>query len=324
MRKRSPLTNSLYRSRMAASLDGKHGRAPTGASGQAATKTTPLSQIKAKELASCNVKLNDDKSDCHITGIAITNDGRRLLTDYRNKKIKMFSRDMKSLCSLSMSTSPWDIAVTGDREAVVSCDQAKLLTLDISDRMMSIKRTVELPFAVWAIAPYQVDGIAPYQDKLLVTALSPPTSPSSVKLIDLTGRVYWSTPTHQQGRPLFSRPEYVTCYDDRGSTAVIVSDFGNDTLTVLNADTGYVITRRQVEEKGPRGVTTDTAGNIYVCYWLTNEVAVLSKDLSQGNVIVSKRGGLSDLPQAILYDAVDHQLLVSNEHDSLIACFKLQ
>ena len=279
----------------------------------------PLSQIKVQKLASYNVKLGDDKMDCWITGMAITNDGRRLLADYANKKIKMFSRDMKSLCSLSLSTKPWDIAVTGDREAVVSCDQAKLLILDISDRKMSIKGTVELPF--------EVLGIAPYEDKLLVTTtLSTPSSPGSVKLIDLTGRVYWSTDTDQQGQSLFYRPLYVTCHDDEGSAAVIVSDWSNDALTVLNADTGDVITRRQVKGKAPRGVTTDTTGNIYVCYWWTDEVAVLTKDLSQENVLLSKRDRLSS-PSAIVYNAVDHQLLVSNDSDdsrNTVDCFKLQ
>ena len=319
---------------------GRSGRTPTGASGQVASKTTTLPKLKAVKLASYNVKLDDDERDCNITGIAITSDGRRLLADHSNSKIKMFSRDMKSLCSLSLSIEPYDIAVTGDREAVVSCNEAKLLILGISDRKMSIKGTVELPFAVYGIVPYQVAGIvpyqvagpapyqgdAPYEDKLLVTTW-PHTSPSpSVKLIDLSGRVYWSTDTDQRGQDLFSWPEYVACHDDGGSAALIVSDYGNHTLTVLNADTGDVITRRQVEGKRPRGVTTDTAGNIYVCYYETDEVAVLSKDLSQEKVLLSKRDRLSGLPQAIVYDAVDHQLLVSYDSDdsrNTVDCFKL-
>ena len=99
---------------------------------QIARKTMPLSQITARKLDSYNVKLNDEeKSDCLITGIAITNDGRRLLADSNNDKIKMFSRDMSSLHSLSLSSRPWDIAVTGDREPVVSFNETKLLLLEI-------------------------------------------------------------------------------------------------------------------------------------------------------------------------------------------------
>ena len=63
-----------------------------------------------------------------------------------------------------------------------------------------------------------------------------------------------------------------------------------------------------------------------MCYWQTGEVAVLTKDLSQENVLLSERDGLSSCPRAIVYDAVDHQLLVSNivEHSrNTDDCFKL-
>ena len=64
-----------------------------------------------------------------------------------------------------------------------------------------------------------------------------------------------------------------------------------------------------------------------MCYYETDEVAVLTKDLSQENILLSKRDGLSGHPQAIVFDAVDHQLLVS--YDSVdsrntVDCFRLQ
>ena len=55
---------------------------------------------------------------------------------------------------------------------------------------------------------------------------------------------------------------------------------------------------------------------------------MLTKDLSQENVLLSERDGLSREPQAIVYDAVDHQLLVSNDsfyysNRNTVDCFKL-
>ena len=306
---------------------GRTDRAQTGISGQTGRTTKPLSEIKAKKLTDYNIKLNGD-GGCRITGIAITNDGRRLLADCWNSSIKLFSQYMTSVSTLSLPTKPWDIAVTGDGEAVVSCEnEPKLLILGISDGTISIKRTVILCF--------EVSGITPYKDKLIVTC--PYTSPPSVKLIDLTGRVYWSTDTDQKRSTFFTRifrnpnffhtPLYVTCYDDEDSAAVIVSDWGNHTLTVLNAETGDVITRRQVDSKGPKGVTNDTVGNIYVCYWYTNEVAVLSEDLLEEKILMSGRDRLSWFPlyrrpQAIVYDSVDHQLLMS--YGEYVSCFKLE
>ena len=301
---------------------GRTDRAQTGISGQAGRTTKPLSEIKAKKLTDYNIKLNGD-GGCWITGIAITNDGRRLLADCGNSSIKLFSQYMTSVSTLSLPTEPCDIAVTGDGEAVVSCEnEPKLLILGISDGKLSIKSTVKLCFKVY--------GITPYKDKLIATC--PSTKPPSVKLIDLTGRVYWSTDTDQKRSTFFTRifhnpnffhtPWYVTCYDDKDSAAVIVSDSNNDTLTLLNADTGDVITRRQVDRKGPKGVTTNTVGNIYVRYYNTDEVAVLSKDLSKEKILLFGNDVLSWFPQAIVYDSVDHQLLIS--YCNCVSCFKLE
>ena len=294
---------------------------PTRVSGQVATQTKPLSQITARKFCSYNIKLDDDKSDCWITSIGITNDGRRLLVDNYNSKTKMFSRDMKFLCSLSLPNKPRNIAITGNKEAVVSCDKKCLLILDISDRKMRIKRTVNLRFAVGPIAPYK--------DKLAVTSWS--TSLPSVKLIDPTGRVYWSTDFDNQGHKLFFNPDGVACHDDGVSATLIVSDSGTDKQTVLNADTGVVNeSKTKLFERSQflSGVTTDTDGNIYVCYHITDEVKVLAKDLSSRRVLISARNGLGRYPQAVVYNAADHQLLVSyayySDSNQRVDCFELK
>ena len=126
--------------------------------------------------------------------MAITNDGRRLL-------VKLFSRDMKLLSPLSLSDRPCDIAVLSDQEAVVTTESWSLVLLDISGGKMSINDTTRVS--------YYVKGISKYGEKLVVTSYSP--NPPSVKLIDRTGRVYWSVSTDDQGQSLFSTPRYVNC-----------------------------------------------------------------------------------------------------------------
>ena len=262
----------------------------------------PLSQITAAKQGSYNMKLTNDTTDCFITGMAISTDRRILMTDNRNRKVKMFSHDMEFLSSASVPDRPWDIAVISDKQSAVTTVTKLLVILDISGSHLSIKATTPLS--------YDVHGISKYNDKLVVT--SPDSKPPSVKLIDQTGRVYWSVSSHQQGQPLFSRPWYVNSPGDGRSSTVIVTDWSNNTLMLLNGDTGEVITRRQLKErKDPLGVTTDSSGNVYVCYSGTSEVAVLSEDLSEEKSLLSGQNGLSGQPQAIVYDDEAHQLIIS-------------
>ena len=266
---------------------------------ESARQSVALTQLKGCKLRSHNVNLSDDRRDCWITGMAITNDSRRLLVDENNKKVKLFSRDMKLLSSLSLSDRPRGIAVISDKEAVVTTVNRSLVLLGISGSKMSINDTTSVP--------YDVDGISQYGEKLVVTSYSP--NPASVKLIDKTGRVYWSMPTDDQGQSLFRFPQYVTSDIERNT--VTVTDMHNHTLTVLNGDTGDVIKRRSVKDKSPAGVTTGPSGNIYVCYCGTREVAELTGDLSEERILLSQQDGLDDGPLVIAYDKSCGQLITS-------------
>ena len=263
--------------------------------------TEPLSKIKATKKGTYNITQRNDARTCYIKGMAITKDRRLLTADNYNNKVKMFSHDMKFLSSVSVYDPPRDIAAINEIEAVVTTVNKSLVILAISGSHLSIKTTTPLP--------YDVHGISRYNDKLVVT--SPYCKPPSVKLIDQTGRVYWSVSPDQQGQPLFRWPWYVSSSGDGRSSTLIVTDWGNHTLTLLNGDNGEIITRRQLKEKYPNGVTTDSAGNVYVCYRETFEVAVLSGNLSEETILLSAQDGLSDLPEAIVCDDEAHQLTIS-------------
>ena len=276
-----------------------------------ARQSVALTHLKGRKLGSYNVKLTDDEEKCWITGMAITNDGRRLLVDNDNYKVKLFSQDMKLLSFLSLSDHPRGIAVISDKEAVVTTDNKSLVLLDISGSKMSINDTTRVS--------YDVDGISKYGEKLVVTSYSP--RPASVKLIDKTGRVYWSMSSDGQGQSLFSNPWYVTSDIERNT--VTVTDCRNNTLTVVNGDTGDVIKRRSVKDKRPQGVTTGPSGNIYVCYFITHEVAELTGDLAEERILLSQQDGLDDEPLAIVYDKSCGQLITSNGYYNIVDVWKL-
>ena len=200
----------------------------------------PLSQVKAKKQNSFDVKLKDDNVACSISGMTLIKYNRVLLVDNINKRVQMFSpnvklfslfsSDIKLLSSVSVPCEPWDIAVVNDETAVVTCNKT-ILKLAVSRRQLSISGTVQLDFTA--------RGICSCKDNLIVTC--PDTKPPSVKLIDQTGRVYWSVSTDQQGRQLFEAPRYVCCHEGVTST-VVMTDIMKNTLTLMKADTGEVVT----------------------------------------------------------------------------------
>ena len=307
--------------------------------------SVPMKAIKeAIKEGTYEVKVKDDKNRCCIRGLAVAKDGRKLVSDTGNAKVKLFSHDMKFLSSVSVPDLPWGIAVISDREAVVTTNNKSLVTLDISGCQLAIKTTNRLS--------YRVEGISRYNDKLVVT--SPGSNPPSVKLIDQTGRVYWSVSCDQQGTPLFSQPVYVSSPGDGRSSTVIVQDegHGDNKLKLLNGDTGEVITRCRLNKGVCTGFTTDSAGNVYVCYQWANQtvVSVLSgdlgdlfkekvlsskvspmkmvlylRDLMSHAYIVDSEGNCWEYydPKAMVYDDITHQLIVANFDLDTVHSFKV-
>ena len=76
---------------MAESLDDRPGTSRTS---PASAPGNTVRDIKAEKCAEYDITQRDEDF-FWITGLSITPDGRRVLADYYNSKIKLFSRDMK-------------------------------------------------------------------------------------------------------------------------------------------------------------------------------------------------------------------------------------
>ena len=268
-----------------------------------ASEVASRSNVRATKAGTDNIKMADDKYDCFIAGIAVTNSGKRLFADNNNFKVKMFSQDMTFLSSVSLRGSPWDITMINDREAVVTTgDGNELVFLTVSDRQLSITEIIKLP--------YKVLGIAKAKDNFVVA------SARSMMKIDRRGKECWSVTNGGQGQRLFDNARYVCCYSDGRSVAV--TDHGQNTLTVLDVNTGNIINSCRVEQsrKYILGLTVDASDNLYICGF--GQVLVMSGDLKETRV-------LTDMvkPQAIAFDDIRRQLLVSCGGNNDAHCLQL-
>ena len=290
---------------------------------------TQPDKLDLTEMNSHDIKLPDDDKNCWITGIAITEGNRIIMVDFENRKVKMFGTCMRFVFSLCLQFRPWDIAVIRENAAAVSMSGRQLAIIGTSQDDMLIKDTVKLPFDIF--------GIAAHEDKLIITSLtSDILSLPSVKLIDTTGRVYWSVPLNHKGRQLFKWPMYVSILNHDSS--VVVTDSGNSAITLLHVETGEIIKRYWLPlTVEPQCVTVDPHNNIYISCIGTNEVVVVSKDLSDTQCLLTKRGFLKqwslnstrriDLkgkPWALCYDKTTQQLIVSYDSRSSIDLFRVK
>ena len=285
------------------------------------TKSEQLGKFTVNKYNNPSVKLDDDKKDCWVTGMAVTHDGRLIVTDFENKKVKTFNTAMCFLTSLTLSFHPWAVALVDANEAVVSMSSKQLAFVDISDvSKMSIKNILKFGFDIY--------GVQPYRDKFIVTSMtSGRLKIPSVKMLGKSGQVYWTVALSLKGKQLFTWPLYLTILHQDVEARVIVTDSGNSTLTALDAKTGAFVKRTWLDmATEPQCITTDSQ-NIFMTCIGTNDVVVMSKDLTESRILLSKRGAMGLFIKratseyslvgkiwALEYDNTSKQLFISYEN----------
>ena len=242
--------------------------------------------------------------------MAITKDGRILVVDRDNESVKVFSRSMKLQSSLRLLDGIWDIAILSDTEAIVGTASNRYIVIDISADCLQVIRTHPVPF--------NICGICKFNDKLIAVSRD---SPVAVKMFDMSGKVYWSVSKNLERQRLYSL--YVLTQGDTRVPSVIVTDVDMHALFCISGDDGKITRKFQLKGKMPRGITSDSDGNIYVCLFGTDEIVVLNKDMSEEKVLLSKRDKLRENPEAIVFDNNSRCLIVSYMYGDFLDIFKV-
>lgn len=290
-----------------------HEKDPTDAAKQTRQK---ISEIAATQLKKHLVKLEEDQYYCDISGIAVTENGKRLLVDTSNNKVKMFTAEMKFLSAVSLDREPRAIAVINDNEAVVSM-ACILQFVYINGDKLTLGQVLSLTFPV--------SGLTPYRDKLFITRSN--VFYKAVKLVDKLGNIYWETRKDTVGGEDFKSLGFVASFFDESVTKVVVTDRINNRVVVMDGESGKCLVSRQLNDKGPDGVAADLYGNIYVCCWNSREIAVMSRDLVESRNVLMSEHGLSEMPLAIAHDHKANELIISNGYPTskdYVQCCKVQ
>ena len=254
-------------------------------------------QIKARQIGTYNVRTKADRAMCKITGVAITSCGQKLFVDYNNGKVKLFSQDMRFLSSVQVPGG--DITMLNVREAVVTAVKS-LVFLEVANEKLRIKQTINLSF--------DGVGITHSKDNLICT------DRHQLHVIDRQG-----SEQLLGCQSSFKNSEYICSSSD--GRRVVATDSDKNTITVLDANNGAVITSRKLEKTIGGyylGVAVDTSDNIFVCG--DTEIIVMSGDLKNERVLFNM--GYNN-PLAIAYDGTKHQLIISQWFNESVCCLQL-
>ena len=251
-----------------------------------------------------NVRISSDEETCWITGLDITAAGQLILSDVKNRKVKLFSLDGDLISSLRLSVIPRDVTVINKSTAAV-CMFLQIVILDLGPGgQLSERGTISLDRGAW--------DITCYKKNLILARLD------SVIMINMEDEILWSSgsPSEQ----LFVGASFLTVRSGFGPDTVLVSDKEKDAITVLDAGSGKLVKVCYVNGMEPRGMTVDNFGTVYVCYSRTREIGVWSGEMVERYRTITEQSGFN--PWTICYSTRRQELIVTGFKSDRIYHYK--
>ncbi|KAH3810224.1 uncharacterized protein LOC127834379 [Dreissena polymorpha] len=269
-----------------------------------------LSGRNANEIGEFCARFEDDDQDCWLTGALFLADGHILLADRTNRKLKLFTSSFSPVMQLALSSKPWDVTGTSDREVAVSLPaECRIQFVAVEGSSLVPIRTISTDEPCFGVC---------YADGKILT-VTYDGDPPNLKVLSTTGKELTYVCVDDDGFPLFSKPVYVTCTpkaeqiyvsDERLGCVVILKETGELNFAYSAMDLGNAA-----------GLAIDTEGNIYVCGANSNSVHVVSPSGERVKVLVT--GDNISYPRAVAYNAREKKLLVTQGDQDYVKVYNL-
>ena len=216
--------------------------------------------FEARLLEKYNLGISSDKekSDVMMFGSAYLSDGRTLISDFTNKRLKVLDTDYKVISHVELCGNPCDVCITGEKEAAI-CIFDKCLV-----QFISFKSVVR-PSRSFK-TELKCQGIAFDGTQLFVTVTG--ESVNQVRIYTVAGSLQQILEEFDE-KPLFSSINQIT-YCPYGSR-IYVTDTKKGVIC-LNAKGKVVRVIQDNDLLQPTGIATDGDGGVFVAGFKTNNV----------------------------------------------------
>jgi DNA-binding beta-propeller fold protein YncE len=252
------------------------------------------------------------ENDWVISMVVLTN-GDILLLQLYDTKLKMMDSLGNMISECTLYGNPWSVGVYNDSLAVVTFTDRKQLQLInvsksglIAGKLINTRhRCLAVCFARNLIAATCWEGC--------------------VHLLNISGQEVAVIDKNTAGQRLFTNPEFIAA--DKLGTTLYVTDYKRHSVTGLKLlpnkidnKPAFVFTHRDL--KGPKGVTVDKEGVLYVSGMDNRNIFRIS---STGELIqIYRRREDTEYYEAIAVSSTGDKLFVSAYEDNTICVLRLK
>ncbi|XP_045171116.2 uncharacterized protein LOC123533528 [Mercenaria mercenaria] len=253
-----------------------------------------------------------DHYDCNTFDICQSLDGKILVIDNNNHKLKRFNQSYKLQDSLRLSGDPYSVCTAGPGMAAVALrNDRKIQFINVGKKLTLAK---SFPVGTNCRGMVYIDGYL----HVCTGDLSCPFS-GRIEVYNNNGQLQFYIP--QAPKRLPSVLKYIAATEVGHHRFVTM--YSSDSITMLNTTGNLHDTFSHRDLKQPEGICTDGRDQVFVCGFHSNNVVQLSSKHQQVKVILDETDGIKK-PIAVHYDGLQSRLLVSCSHSNEVFVFTLK
>ncbi|KAL4235711.1 hypothetical protein ACF0H5_004104 [Mactra antiquata] len=241
-------------------------------------KKTPV-EMCAVKVNTFGVRMHNDKSPCDITGSTIMDDGRLVLVDYNNKKLKVLDRDYRLISDFKTEGAAFEVAKIAENQVAITVPKEKKIHFISLQDGMKCSDSVQTRLECW--------GLDTFDDKLVTVTNS---DDHMILFLNKKGKELISCNLGSQDANMKwpmsvcvdSKDKIYVCCQGEGDTDDI-----NGCLVIIDSS-GQV--RTMYMDSGlrkPTSCTRDEDGNIYICGLTSANVHQIQKSGDRLGQIIS-------------------------------------
>lgn len=259
-----------------------------------------------------SVKERGDKKCCNIYDICQLPDGRIVLTDGGNEKLKLFNQSHKRQDSIQLHGDPYSVCVAGPKQVAVSLRLKKKIQFVLVEKKFSLGKA----FTVGNFCR----GMA-YVSGNLNVCVGDTESKSSgqIEVYNNHGELLHKIPNSPE--MLTSPIKYMTPCET--GLSCLVSMYKCDDIVMMDMAGNITTTFGNDFLKQPEGICHGDKGQVFVCGFHSNTVVQLSPKHGMVVELLNEDCGI-EKPIAVHYDKTEKQLFVSCYKSNIVLIFTLK
>ena len=245
------------------------------------------------------VRLDDDKRKPWITGCALMPNGKCVISDRNNDRLKLFDNSLVFQDNLTI-TDIWDVSAVDPNTVIVTVPKMKKLQYVHLLPQLQLGRIIQLESECWGVC---VSG-----DDIYMTCKT--SKRREIRVLGLDGTMKRRLPVDKN-----SFPFYITM--SPSGEKIFFTEFTTEMVTCMSVDGRIVYQNNAQNMKNARGMHCDSEDNLFVCDYDSNNVRAISADGRSCGTLIPSRNVLV-FPSSIAYRSSDNELIIGCELDHLL------